>query len=117
MKTPLLMLGVLSAMVLSCQQGDHPTQPKSGNTVNAALTPDQQSESEADRTITQNIRQAVVASDKLSSQAKNVKIITVQGKVHLTGTVPTVAEKSEVDRLSRTVAGVTGVDNQLQVSK
>src|SRR6266498_3096260 len=44
-----------------------------------------QSESEADRTISQNIRQAVTADDSLSTNAKNVKIITNDGTVRLRG--------------------------------
>jgi osmotically-inducible protein OsmY len=48
-------------------------------------TPGDQSENEADRTITQNIRQALTADDSLSTNAKNVKIITNDGTVTLRG--------------------------------
>lgn len=43
-------------------------------------TPGDQSESETDRTITQNVRQAVTADDSISTNGKNVKIITVDGR-------------------------------------
>src|SRR5262245_41669991 len=49
------------------------------------LTPMDQGGSEADRTITQDIRKAVVANDHFSTDAKNVKIITVDGVVTLRG--------------------------------
>ncbi len=52
----------------------------------ATKTPGDQSENEADRTITQNIRKAITADDSLSTNAKNVKIITNDGTVTLRGT-------------------------------
>src|SRR4029450_2047925 len=42
----------------------------------ATKTPEDQSENEADRTITQSIRKAINSDDSLSTNAKNVKIIT-----------------------------------------
>jgi hypothetical protein len=51
------------------------------------LTPLDQSESESDRTITQEIRKAVMADDSLSTNAKNIKIITINGVVTLRGPV------------------------------
>jgi hyperosmotically inducible protein len=45
------------------------------------------------RLITQNIRQSVVADDSLSTQGKNVTIITVDGTVTLHG--PVKREKEE----------------------
>ena len=53
----------------------------------ATLTPGDQSESEADRTLTQQIRRAVVADDSLSTNAHNIKIITINGVVTLRGPV------------------------------
>ncbi|TMA88783.1 MAG: BON domain-containing protein, partial [Deltaproteobacteria bacterium] len=56
-----------------------------------------QSENEADRTISQNIRQAVTADDSLSTNAKNVKIITNHGTVTLRGPVKSEKEKAEIE--------------------
>lgn len=75
-----------------------------------------QSENEADRTITQNIRRAVTADDSLSSNAKNVKIITNNGTVTLRGPVKSEKEKAEIEAKAKQVAGVKGVDNQLEVA-
>src|ERR687892_170282 len=61
------------------------------------LTPGDQSESEADRTLTQQIRKAVVADDSLSTTAKNIKIITVDGVVTLRGPVNTPQEKQLIE--------------------
>ena len=75
-----------------------------------------QSESEADRTISQNIRQAVTADDSLSTNAKNVKIITNDGTVTLRGPVKSEKEKAEIEAKAKQVAGVKRVDNQLEVA-
>jgi hyperosmotically inducible protein len=79
-------------------------------------TPDDQSESEADRTITQNIRKALTADDSLSTNAKNVKIITNDGVVTLRGPVNSQEEKAEIEAKAKQVAGVKNVDNQLEVA-
>ena len=75
-----------------------------------------QSENEADRTITQNIRRAVTADDSLSTNAKNVKIITNNGTVTLRGPVKSEKEKAEIEAKAKQVAGVKSVDNQLEVA-
>jgi len=85
---------------------------RSGETV----TPLDQSESEADRTITQHVRQGVVANDDLSTTAKNVKIVTTEGVVTLRGPVTSAEEKQEIDKLVKEVEGVKRVDNQLEIA-
>jgi hyperosmotically inducible protein len=79
-------------------------------------SPGDQSENEADRTITQNIRQAITADDSLSTNAKNVKIITNDGTVTLRGPVKSEKEKTEIEAKAKQVAGVKRVDNQLEVA-
>lgn len=81
-----------------------------------ALTPMDQGESEADRKITQAIRQNVVGQDGLSMNAKNVKIITNEGVVTLRGPVESAAEKATIARLAQGVTGVNRIDNQLEVT-
>jgi hyperosmotically inducible protein len=81
----------------------------------ATLTPGDQSESEADRTLTQRIRQAVMADDSLSTTAHNIKIITVNGVVTLRGPVNSAQEKATIDAKAQQIAGATKVDNQLEI--
>ena len=83
----------------------------------ATLTPGDQSETEADRTLTQRIRQAVVADDALSMTAKNVKIITVNGVVTLRGPVKTMEEKRTIEAAAQQLAGADKVDSQLELSR
>ena len=75
-----------------------------------------QSESEADRTISQNIRAAITADDSLSTNGKNVKIITSDGTVTLRGPVKSDQEKAEIEAKAKQIAGVKKVDNQLEIA-
>lgn len=83
----------------------------------ATLTPGDQSESEADRTLTQQIRQAVVADDSLSTMAKNIKIITIDGVVTLRGPVQSPREKEKIEAKAQQIAGIDRIDNQLEVKE
>jgi len=82
----------------------------------ATLTPGDQSESAADLSLTQEIRKAVVADDGLSTTAKNVKIITVDGRVTLRGPVNTAQEKAAIVAKAQRIAGAAKVDDQLEVT-
>jgi len=81
------------------------------------LTPMDQGSSSADRTITQEIRKAVIDNDELSTNAKNIKIITVDGVVTLRGPVKNTAEKTTVASIARKASGVKRVDDQLEVER
>jgi osmotically-inducible protein OsmY len=80
------------------------------------LTSVDQSETEADRTITQKIRQAVVADDSLSMTAHNVKIITVNGVVTLRGPVNSDQERKTIASIAGSVAGADKVQDHLEVA-
>jgi hypothetical protein len=79
------------------------------------LTAGDQPENESDRKITQAVRKTIMANDQLSAEAKNIKIITVNGKVTLRGPVKTEEEKKAVESAVQGLGGVSGVDNQLEV--
>lgn len=82
----------------------------------ATLTPGDQGASAADRDITQKIRKAlVIDASGYSATAKNVKIITANGKVTLRGPVKTEAEKTGIVAIAKSVAGEGNVDDQLEV--
>jgi hyperosmotically inducible periplasmic protein len=82
----------------------------------ATKTPGDQAENEMDRGITQNVRKAITEDDSLSTDAKNVKIITADGKVTLRGPVKNEKEKSDIEQKAKQVAGVKNVDNQLEIA-
>jgi hypothetical protein len=69
----------------------------------------------ADLKITDQIHEAVVNRENLSSDAKKVKIVTVDGTVTLIGTVASADEKRQIGELAAKVVPADKVDNQLQV--
>lgn len=80
-----------------------------------APTPMDQGNSKADIATTAEIRRDVMALDSLSLTAKNVKIITNEGKVTLRGPVNTAAEKQSICDIADRIAKAEHVDNQLEV--
>jgi osmotically-inducible protein OsmY len=82
-----------------------------------APTPMDQGSSEGDRTITAEIRKALTDNDELSTNAKNVKIITQDGTVTLRGPVKSPQEKTTVSSIARRAPGVKRVDDQLEVER
>lgn len=89
--------------------------PKVQDRSGATLTPGDQSESEADRALTQRVRLAVVADDSLSTTAHNIKIITINGVMTLRGPVNSAQEKANIDAKAQQIAGATKVNNQLEI--
>lgn len=79
------------------------------------LTPMNQGNSTSELGITASIRKGVMRDGTLSFTAKNVKIITVGSTVTLRGPVKSDAERTTIENLARQTAGVTAVDDQLEV--
>jgi len=84
---------------------------RSGDT----LTASDQPQSGPDLQITQQVRQAIVADQSLSVNAHNVKVVTTGGVVTLRGPVNNAQEKMKLASTVARVAGVKGVDNQLEI--
>jgi osmotically-inducible protein OsmY len=78
-------------------------------------TPVDQSNRPEDLKVTQSIRKAVVKDGSLSMTAKNVKIITAEGKVTLRGPVNTAEEKKKIEGYAKASAGKMTVVNQIEV--
>jgi hyperosmotically inducible periplasmic protein len=79
------------------------------------LTPGDQGNTQSDLDLTQKIRKALVMDSTYSMTAKNIKIITVEGKVTLRGPVNSDSEKSGIESLAKNIAGDGNVDDQLEV--
>jgi len=112
-------VGMLAVVSASAEQHDADAADNTGKNVrdrdDKTLTPMDQGGSDADREVTAAIRRAIVDDDSLSTNAHNVKIITVGGVVTLRGPVKTPAEKATVATTAEKTKGVTRVDNQLEV--
>lgn len=81
----------------------------------ATLTPGDQNNNKPDIAITAQVRKQLMSDDALSTDAKNVKVVTQGGVVVLRGTVKSDAEKSAVGSKASGVAGVKSVENDLDV--
>lgn len=84
----------------------------------STLTPMDQGSSASDRAITQQIRKDLMNDKTLSFTAKNVKVITIDGKVTLRGAVKSEAERTAIEAAARRATGDGArVDSQLEISK
>lgn len=124
---------LLSALLLTFVGCDHREKPKSQNDQVTedmdntgrnirdrdfnTITPGNQSESEVDRTLTQAIRKALMADNSLSTNAKNIKVVSINGNVTLRGVVESNQERELITKLVNSVKGIKRVDNQLEVNK
>jgi sporulation protein YlmC with PRC-barrel domain len=79
------------------------------------LTPLNQGNSKADVATTAQIRKEIIAGKNLSVNARNVKIITIDGRVTLRGPVNTAEEKRLIGEIADRTAQSGNVDNQLEV--
>ena len=79
------------------------------------VTPGDQSTTKADLHLTHQIRKAIMADKSLSTNAKNVKIITANGVVTLRGPVNTPQEKATIEAKAQRIAGANNVESQLEI--
>ena len=79
-----------------------------------SLTPMDQSGDKHDIDMTKRIRKALVDDDSLSTTAKNIKIVTIDGKVTLRGPVQTAEERAKIVKKATAIAGAR-VDDQLDI--
>jgi len=78
-------------------------------------TPFDQPNDKADIKLAAAVRRAIVKDKSLSMSAHNVKLVAAGGVVTLRGPVDSAAEKASVEAVVQGVAGVSRVDNQLDV--
>jgi osmotically-inducible protein OsmY len=74
-----------------------------------------QSNTSADLQITQAIRRGLMKDDGLSSDAKNIKVITANGQVTLRGPVNNAQEKTKVEQIAKAAAGGAQIVDELDV--
>ena len=109
-------LAVLLAGAVQATDADN-TAKNARDSDGKSLTVFDQGGSEADRNITAAIRKSIVDNDGLSTNAHNVKIITVAGVVTLRGPVDSAAEKTTVEPVAKNTSGVKRVDSELELNR
>ena len=126
--TSLLLAGACALTLAACSNSDtkraaqtppaeaaENTHRNAADTSATAMTPMDQGQDALDLGITQAIRQIVVGDNTLSTNAHNIKIITLGGTVTLRGPVDSQAELNHLKTVAQGVAGVNSVDTQLEV--
>jgi len=78
--------------------------------------PFEQGTSDSDMQTTQRVRQAMMDDSSLSTTAKNVKVITLEGKVLLQGPVTTEQERSRIESIAEGVVGAGNVRSAMEVT-
>ena len=66
---------------------------------------------------TRQVRRELMARKELSVSAHNLTVVSENCLVTLRGTVPSVDEKSSAEQIARSVAGVSSVNNLIQVAR
>lgn len=80
------------------------------------VTPDQQSTDPHDVEITRKIRRVITKDGSFSTNARNVKIVTIDRQVTLRGPVDTAKEKERIAKAAKKIAGADKVDDQLEIA-
>jgi len=94
-----------------------PAEPTTTPATPVPVPPPSPLTADSDQKVVEQVRIAVIGptADANAETAKNIQITASGGTVTLKGTVKTEAEKSQAEEKTKSVAGVTKVDNQLQV--
>ena len=129
LKRALIALAIVCATLLSIRTASSAEDEKAVDTTKAdntktnkrdrnenELTAGSQSNNKGDVEITAKIRQMIVKDDSLSTNAHNIKIITVDGIVTLKGPVKSEAEKSTVEKHAIHIVGEKSVKNQIDIA-
>ena len=80
------------------------------------LTPMDQSNKPSDLKLTRDIRRAITKDPALSTDARNIKIVTIDGAVTLRGPVKTDEEKADIAAKAAQLAGDSNVHDELEVA-
>jgi osmotically-inducible protein OsmY len=116
-------IAVLASIALSSLIGcaddrpvDRTAQPPSPPAQTATETVRAPEMSEADRTLAQQVETALRQNSALAPAAENVQVSVRNGEVTLRGSVNNAQEKVNLGSAAGQVAGVSKVNNQIEVS-
>ncbi len=116
MRTLQIGMLALSIAALGFSQADN-TKTNKRDGAGKGMTAEHQMENKSDLEITRKIRKSLTDDKSLSTYAKNVKIISRNGKVTLKGPVNSEEEKLKIDGLAKAAAGAENVVNEIEIVK
>jgi osmotically-inducible protein OsmY len=82
-----------------------------------APTPTDQRNDSADIKVAAAVRRSISKDKSLSMTARNIKLVANGGEVTLRGPVKSEEEKARIEQIARATAGVSVVDNELDVAQ
>ena len=106
----------LSIASLALSQADN-TKTNKRDGSGKGMTAERQMENKDDLEITRKIRKSLSDDTSLSTYAKNVKIISRNGKVTLKGPVNTEEEKQKIEGFAKAAAGAANIVNEIEIVK
>jgi len=115
MKKLLLATAAMGFMLSACESNTPTSRSTESTVTDRNAAPTIQAEKKSDLDITQRIKKSIDDDKSLSPKARNIKILAVEGKVTLSGSVSSDQEKSTIARIVKNTSGVKNVDNQLKV--
>ena len=116
--TRALVLGVMMSgvpLIGIAQEAPAPDNTKA-NAQTDQNTADKQSNTASDRDLTQQVRKAIMEDKSISTYAHNVKVVTQNGQVTLSGPVRSDEEKQAIVGKAAQVAGKDHVVDQISVA-
>ena len=113
-----LQIGILALSIAAVGfgQADN-TKTNKRDGAGKGMTAEHQMENKSDLEITRKIRKSLTDDKSLSTYAKNVKIISRNGKVTLKGPVNSQEEKLKIEALAKDAAGAENVINEIEIVK
>ena len=116
--TRVLVLGAMMSgisLIGFAQQAPAPDNTKA-NAQADQNTADKQSNAASDRALTQQVRKAIMQDKSMSTYAHNVKVVTQNGQVTLSGPVRTDEEKQAIAQKAAEIAGQGRIVDQISVA-
>jgi len=117
---PLFLIAFMALPMVNAQtlknQTPAPDNTKTNKTADSTTTADKQKQNRSDLEITRDIRQLITKDKALSTYAKNVKIVSRNGDVTLSGPVRSDVEKKSVEAKAIQIAGAGHVKNDIQIA-
>ena len=116
--TRILVLGAMISgvpLIGFAQQAPEPDNTKA-NAQAGQNTADKQSNAASDRALTQQVRKAITQDKSMSTYAHNVKVVTQNGLVTLSGPVRSDEEKQAIVQKAAEVAGQDHIVDQISVA-
>lgn len=110
-----LTLAALSSLLFVIQvDGKNVANEKDHNTT-AMTADDQLKGSRNDVELTRRVREEITNRESLSTQAHNIKIITLNGVMTLRGPVKNMSEKNQIAKIAKSVA--SDIRNELEIAE